>query len=135
MSTIHLKPSFTLKHVQHEFERDFPSLKFEFFKKAHHEFEISNPKQMYFDRGKQLEEIGLTHSVSIDYTPQTKAWDFEKSFEEKAGLHIQVFRKSGDVWLETGQTDEWTLEELNKQGEEGFQPTASAEEVDYREQE
>jgi hypothetical protein len=30
---------------------------------------------------------------------------------------VQVFRKSGKVWLETTVTDGWTLEEQNLQGE------------------
>jgi hypothetical protein len=31
---------------------------------------------------------------------------------------VQVFRQSGRVWLETTRTDDWTLAEQNKQGEE-----------------
>ena len=34
------------------------------------------------------------------------------------GLSAQVFRLSGDVWLETTSTDNWTLEEQNSTGQE-----------------
>ena len=43
--------------------------------------------------------------------------DLEKKFREVFGLGIQVFRKSGKAWLETTLTDNWTLEEQNRQGE------------------
>jgi hypothetical protein len=33
------------------------------------------------------------------------------------GIHVQLFRKSGKVWINTSVTSSWTLEEQNKQGE------------------
>ena len=42
--------------------------------------------------------------------------DLEQNFSDVYGLSIQVFRKSGDVWLETTITDGWTLEKQNEQG-------------------
>ena len=39
------------------------------------------------------------------------------TFGEVYGLGVQVFRKSGNVWLETTVTDSWTLKEQNDQGE------------------
>jgi hypothetical protein len=40
----------------------------------------------------------------------------EMGFQESFGISVQVFRKSGKVWLETSATDCWTLEEQNEQG-------------------
>jgi hypothetical protein len=34
------------------------------------------------------------------------------------GLSVQVFRKSGNVWLETSATDNWTLRQQNNEGAE-----------------
>ena len=43
--------------------------------------------------------------------------ELEQRFSDVYGLGVQVFRKSGNVWLETTVTDGWTLEQQNKQGE------------------
>jgi hypothetical protein len=43
--------------------------------------------------------------------------ELEKSFTEIYGLYTQVFRKSGNIWLVTTITDNWTLNEQNQQGE------------------
>lgn len=42
----------------------------------------------------------------------------EKLFVETYGLNAQVFRKSGNVWLETTMTDNWTLKQQNDHGRE-----------------
>ena len=36
--------------------------------------------------------------------------ELEVVFEDVFGLHVQIFRKSGDIWLQTSSTDHWTLE-------------------------
>ncbi len=36
--------------------------------------------------------------------------EVEALFEEKLGLHIQLFRKTGINWIETTRTDHYTLE-------------------------
>ena len=43
--------------------------------------------------------------------------NLENDFDAIYGLAVHVFRKSGKVWLETTVTDNWTLEEQNRQGE------------------
>lgn len=50
--------------------------------------------------------------------------DLEQRFSDIYGLAVQVFRKSGRVWLETTVTDGWTLAEQNEQGEELSKTTA-----------
>jgi hypothetical protein len=42
--------------------------------------------------------------------------DLEFRLEKEYGLHIQVFRKSGNIWLETTATDNWTLDRQNQEG-------------------
>jgi len=41
----------------------------------------------------------------------------EKDFES-LGLFAEVFRKSGNVWIETSLTNDWTLQQQNLEGEE-----------------
>ena len=38
-----------------------------------------------------------------------------KSIEEEFGIHVQVLRKSGRVWLQTTATDDWTLAEQEQE--------------------
>lgn len=63
----------------------------------------------------------LTHlkeNTQIDFSEQTTVQELEKKIEDQLGLHIQVFRRSGNIWLETTVTDEWTLSFQNEQGKE-----------------
>ena len=43
--------------------------------------------------------------------PDTVVWQLERLFESEHGLHAQVFRKSGETWLETSKSDDLTLEQ------------------------
>ena len=55
---------------------------------------------------------------SITIGPEMTVDELEQRFMDVYGLSIQVFRKSGKVWLETTITDGWTLEKQNEQGRE-----------------
>jgi hypothetical protein len=67
---------------------------------------------------KTLGECRTIHdSGTLTITPQMTVANLEQGFADVYGLSVQVFRKSGKVWLETTVTDNWTLEEQNRQGE------------------
>ena len=51
-------------------------------------------------------------------TPQLTVETLESMFEDEFGLHVQVFRKSGETWLQTSVTDHWTLEKHMKIAQE-----------------
>ena len=42
----------------------------------------------------------------------------EKIFKDQFSLAVQVFRRSGNLWLETTMTDNWTLRQQNEHGRE-----------------
>jgi hypothetical protein len=44
--------------------------------------------------------------------------DFENALMDQFGLSAQVFRRSGNLWLETTITDYWTLKQQNEHGRE-----------------
>ena len=54
---------------------------------------------------------------SVVITSKMTVTEIEKSFNRFYGLNTQILRKSGNIWLGTTVTDNWTLEEQNKQGE------------------
>lgn len=47
-----------------------------------------------------------------------KVSELESVFTETFGLSVQVFRKLGNVWLQTTTTDNWTLAEQNQKASE-----------------
>jgi hypothetical protein len=42
----------------------------------------------------------------------------EKDFEKILGLSAHIFRKSGNVWVETTLNNDWPLEEQNEEGKQ-----------------
>lgn len=103
--------------IQEDFSKLFPYLKIEFFAKPHKSSGAS-AKKLIRHGSKTLEECRIMHTTgSITIIPQMTVSDLEQNFRDIYGLSIQVFRKSGKVWLETTVTDGWSLEEQNKQGE------------------
>jgi hypothetical protein len=103
--------------IQKTFNAQFPYLKLEFFSKPHKVGGASSKKIMK-SPSKTLGECRTIHdSGTLTITPQMTVANLEQGFADVYGLSVQVFRKSGKVWLETTVTDNWTLEEQNRQGE------------------
>jgi hypothetical protein len=103
--------------LQRAFNGLFPFLKLELFKHKHGYRGASSrqeklPAFLYLsDLAGQLPgEITIVESITVQ--------QLEKLFENQLGLHLQVFRKSGNLWLETTITDGWTLKQQNDHGME-----------------
>lgn len=126
----------TILAIQQEFNAFFPFLKIEFFTRAHQRGKASEAKYI-LSPGRRLEEfVGRAVKTERDLRSDMTVFQLEKMFEDEFGLHIQVFRKSGRIWLETTVTDDWTLELQNEQGKELSTPNQSKDEApDYHEQE
>ncbi|MGC4231711.1 MAG: hypothetical protein QM594_01740 [Niabella sp.] len=60
---------------------------------------------------------GLLREGAVDINSDITVAELSNSFAA-FGLRIEVFRKSGNVWVETFLTDSWTLQQQNKAGEE-----------------
>ncbi|MBL7883957.1 MAG: hypothetical protein JNL69_07790 [Bacteroidia bacterium] len=108
----------TIKTLQEEFSRVFPFLKLEVFSKPHRRGEAS-PKKLINDNRKTLGECRKKQAPgSIKIIGSQKVSDIEQTFQTAFGLSVQVFRKSGKIWLETSSTDNWTLDKQNSEAEE-----------------
>lgn len=102
--------------IQKEFTQTFPYLRLEFFARPHKAGKPSPRSQMLTAR--TLGECRTRHTTGdIQITPAMTVATLEEEFLSHYGLSVQVFRKSGKVWLETTITDGWTLAEQNAQGE------------------
>lgn len=107
-----------LNTIKEEFNAVFPFLKLEFFKHKHG-IKDASPKRDLFESNLSLNTLpkkyldGFIH-ISEDM-PVSK---LEQLFLDQFGLSVQVFRKSGNSWLETSFTDDWTLKRQNDAGNE-----------------
>jgi hypothetical protein len=102
MNLIKGKP---VKEIQKEFNEVYPFLKIE----------------LLAEKGKALiKELNGSllafNKNSIDISGNRTVADIEKEFE-LINLRIQIFRRAGTLWIETSLTDDWTLEQQNKEGE------------------
>jgi glycerol-3-phosphate O-acyltransferase len=108
-----------VRDVQQEFSRVYPFLKIEFFRinglqkaKAIKENQIKHDQKLRSAKGRDIKKGDLV----IDDVMSVA--DLEKAFMAKFGLITQVFRKSGNIWLETTITDSWSLKQQNEMGRE-----------------
>jgi hypothetical protein len=115
---IHIDDRKNLESIKSEFSARYPFLKIEFFNKAH-ESGLGSPKTDMITHDLSLGEVRTKHNEGdILIKGDMKVGDLELQFETLYGIHVQIFRKSGDLWLETSATDQWTLNEQNETGQE-----------------
>ncbi len=108
-----------VRDVQQEFTRVYPYLKIEFFRvngllkgKGVQQNQIKHDQQLRLAKGRDIEKGDLVIEDVMSVA------DLEKAFMKKFGLITQVFRKSGNIWLETTITDSWSLKQQNDMGRE-----------------
>jgi hypothetical protein len=106
----------TLLDIQVAFNQTFPFLKLEFYKGTHDSGEGS-PVRTQLNARQSLAKVRKVHTegelhISADMTVA----ELENAFQDRYGLNAQVFRKSGNLWMQTTATDSWTLGEQNRKG-------------------
>ncbi|UKJ06726.1 hypothetical protein [Solitalea lacus] len=120
-----IEKDYTIKKIQKAFNAAYPFLKIEFFRRPHRESKPS-PKSELIAPNKVLGDLTEFHfSGFVDIAPKRTVAMIENDFWEKFGLSVQVFRKSGNLWIETSLTDNWTLEQQNYEGEQLSTPIAN----------
>ncbi len=106
----------SINSIVKEFSFHYPFLKINFLKNYFKNAisskgslsEIELSKKIGSNREKKVININKTRTVL----------ELEKELENIFGLAVLIFRKSGNVWVETSLTEDWTLEEQNKAGEQ-----------------
>jgi hypothetical protein len=103
----------SVSDLQKQFNSYFPYLQLEFFTNGKSNGKIqrtvrANPDQ----RVRQLP--GCYDPIRLTVSSETTVADLLKRFKE-IGLNAQVSRRSGNLWIETIFTDDWTLERQNKE--------------------
>lgn len=113
---MNIKLHTSLAEIQKEFNSIFPHLRLEFYRSAHNPGEASadreklDPQQSF----SEVSRIGNPGVLDLDGEQQIAA--FESALADDLGLYAQVFRRSGNLWLQTTATDTWTLAEANRKG-------------------
>ena len=117
--TIDITTDRQIEDIQKDFSYVFPYLKIEFFKngstrRAHYSME------KVIGRNQRIKEAWYTqkNEGAIDVNDTMTVAQFEKALMEHFGLSVQLFRRSGNLWLQTSITDNWTLKQQNDHGRE-----------------
>lgn len=126
----------TLGDIQAAFHTAFPQLKLAFFSKTHQKNKGNNAKFLISDHKSLIGNLpGFRAEALLSIELHQRTWEVEKMIEDETGLHVQIFRKSGNLWLETSKSDDFTLaEQIERalQEEQYEQPIVDP--MDYREQ-
>jgi uncharacterized pyridoxal phosphate-containing UPF0001 family protein len=114
----------TISAIQKEFQKRFPFLKIEFYQSAHAKGEGSH-RESTLNTNLTIEEAQQKEaSGNINIAGLMSVAELESAFMDVFGLSTQVFRKSGNIWLQTSATDHWTLAEQNHKAKESNEPMA-----------
>ena len=114
----HIEPNRLISDIQKEFNKSFPFLKLEFFYNKNHSRTKIQGKEIIPHYKKIGDEQKSVTNGEIVIKDDMKVNELENIFQEKFALSAQVFRKSGNLWLETTMTDNWTLHQQNNHGRE-----------------
>lgn len=113
---LHIKNQMTISELQKQFSVEFPYLKIEFFDIPH---TSSNKltKAHLFPAGRLLGVCRkMRNEGIIIINPEDTVEKLENIFWNEYGLSAEVFRRSGNLWIETSLSNSWTLKLQNEEG-------------------
>lgn len=120
----------TVASLQSQFHAYFPHLKIEVFLKKHEVHELTKGEQS-LPANSLLSVIPTFVGGVYEFKPLVSTSEFEQGLATFFGIPVQVLRQSGGTWLQTAQTDDWSLEKQNKQGKMSATSNTPDEIVDY----
>ena len=113
---IYISEDATIATLQHEFREAYPYLKLECYRQPHSEGQACAVADK-LPAATPIEDIRMMHNFGwLDISHHRTAAAVEHDFFHKYGLSVQILRKSGDLWLQTTATDNWTLGQMNEEG-------------------
>ncbi len=113
---LHMNESSTLRDIQSDFSLEYPYLKMDLLKEVRDrlgwltgmETMLPGEKMFPFYRGT------VDNTVSIRYNKTVN--QLIREMEQLLDIKVRVLRRSGNVWIETTLTTDWTLEQQNSEG-------------------
>lgn len=106
----------TLQALKQAFNAQFPNLKLEFYKSAHQSGEGSEAREQLDGQVSVGAVRAGGESGTLEVDPNMTVADFEQMMADRFHLYVQLFRRSGNIWLQTTSTDAWILSEQNRKG-------------------
>lgn len=131
-----ISPGVTINQLQAQFATYFPNLKLVFFSKPHDAYKGSPAKFIITDRNTSLGSLSshIPENAELELRLEMPVWQLERLFELEYKLHLQLFRRSGNTWLETSVSDDLTLEQQEAKAKAGLeQKFEIVDPLDYRE--
>jgi hypothetical protein len=114
---IGIKPDTVVLDIQKEFNSYYPYLKLEFYRN-HPPLNKPSPKAEKINPGETYKKISRSNEGGIiNIDRKRTVSELVLDFWTNLGLSVLVFRKSGNLWIETSLTDSWTLAKQNTIGE------------------
>lgn len=98
--------------LKKQFNHCFPFLKIECFHQGHAESTGTSKKAM-IDSNTPLKDLSLKQFGTFTIDPSMSVNAFEQNMASVFGLNLHVFRRSGNLFIETTATDDWTLKAQN----------------------
>lgn len=109
-----------VRDLKKQFHDYYPNLKIELFAPA-----SEHNKSNVLDNDIDLSSLIGDQEAIIEFDGNSTVAVFEQLFESQLGLSVQVFRRSGKVFLETKNTDSWTLDQEHQEALSSMVKTAA----------
>lgn len=103
--------------VREAFNRAYPYLKVEFgnignIPLSSSDGDLSDTEEFVHDGARNVLE------KDVQLSDHMKVSELETSLQQLFGTPVQVFRKSGNFWMETRMSKNWTLKQQNDHGKD-----------------
>jgi hypothetical protein len=103
-----------ISDLQEKFTLCFPSLKLEVCREKHGWGEICAESQ-YLTANISIASIRKVHEPgTIEIKSWSKVGEVEKEFYQKFGISIQICYRFGERWIQSGKSDNLTIDSLQK---------------------
>jgi hypothetical protein len=95
--------------VQRQFNENYPFLSIQWVKRT---------GGIVINRaeGRETQQAASLLARDIGLSDDMRVADLEAALEQWFGYPVQVLRRAGNSWMETGMTRNWTLLQQNEQG-------------------
>lgn len=131
--TIEVKDTLSVGGLRQKFSAHFPYLRLEFFLLNDGGLPLASLR--ITDESILLGSIRRSHiEGELAISAHDTVKKLEDAFRNRFGLNVQVFHRSGNSWMLTTSTDNYTLERLNALGIEMAEPVPPPEPTDVHEQ-
>ena len=114
--TIQISDNKLIQEVQDEFQREYPFLKLEFYRPQTKSQKV-NLRRQAISGSSPIEAIRRIDATGLlDISENRSISEVEDDLKNIFGLYVEVFRKSGNLWIETTLTHQWSLHRQNLEG-------------------